>query len=208
MERKYIGTFIILLGLAILAVIIYFVFIHDFSPKISTNQIESQNTRAPANNLGGSGLPANNTASNQPVTAKKIELTPAKVDIGEESLKQMAGSFAERFGSFSNQSNFENISDLKVFMSNKMARWADSYIVEMAAKREQTDIYYGISTTAVEKDVKSYSDSLGKVEILVKTQRREATGATSNFIVKYENILIIFLKENDAWKVDSAEWQK
>lgn len=207
MDRKYIGFIIIILGLAMLALIVYFVFIHDFSSKMPVSELN--NSAAPVqNNLGGSELPANNIVKSQPITAKNNELTPVKVDIGEESLKQMAGSFAERFGSFSNQSNFENISDLKVFMTGKMASWADNYIAEMAAKREQTDIYYGITTTAVEKDLKSYSDSSGQAEILVKTQRREATGATNNFTVKYENILITFLKESNAWKVDSAQWQK
>jgi len=48
----------------------------------------------------------------------------------------------------------------------------------------------------------------GEAEILVKTQKREASGTMDKAVVTYQDILIFFAKKNDSWKVDRAEWQE
>lgn len=125
----------------------------------------------------------------------------------ETTVMQIASSFAERFGSFSNQSDFANLEDLKILMTDKMAKWADDYMKEQREKiTEIPGEYYGMTTKALNEKVVSQSDNAAQVR--VATQRREATGTTANFKVIYQDILIDLVKEGDVWKVDGAYWQE
>ena len=120
----------------------------------------------------------------------------------------MAASFVERFGSYSNQSNYNNINDLKIFMTKNMSNWADKFIKEQREKSQVNDIYYGITTKAVSEKVQEFDEDVGQAEILVSTRRREALGTTNNVSKTYnQNILVTFVKERGSWKVDSAYWQ-
>ncbi len=140
---------------------------------------------------------------------KKAEATRSKArTINKDDLKRMAASFAERFGSYSNQSNFSNIIDLKIFMSQRMRQWADAYIGQQRQQGSAGDIYYGITTKAMTQEVIEFDDDLGRAAILVRTRRREAASSTrntSNFF--NQNIKINFIQEKGAWKIDSATWQ-
>jgi len=130
------------------------------------------------------------------------------VQVKKDDLKRLAASFAERFGSYSNQSNFGNITDLKIFMSRRMQGWADDYINARRGDGSANDLYYGITTKAVAQEVKDMDDDTGQASILVQTRRREATGSilnTSN--VFDQGVLVSLIRENGSWKVDSAVWQ-
>lgn len=124
----------------------------------------------------------------------------------KQELGQLAMSFAERFGSYSNQNNFENIVDLKPFMSKRMQAWADQFVAAGRANPADTSIYYGITTRALTSDVKRF-DPQGPVEFVITTQRREATGTTSNAKVSNQDISLIFVREDGVWRVDEARWQ-
>lgn len=129
----------------------------------------------------------------------------------EEKLKsdisRLASAFSERFGSYSNQANFENITDLKVFMTKKMQAWADDFIEKARAEKTDTSIYWGITTRALKTEILNFDESLGKAEILVSTQRREAVGTTTNAKIYYQDISLKFQKEDGIWKVDGAVWE-
>ena len=150
------------------------------------------------------------TPDKRVITVEPIE-EPNEADEGKvtkDDLVRMSGSFAERFGSYSNQSNFANILDLKIFMSERMKYWADNFIKDQNSRAQDgADIYYGITTKSIAKELKEFDEDIGLAKILVQTRRREATGASSNYSNIYnQNILITFVKENGAWKVDSAHW--
>ena len=170
-------------------------------------------------NLKRDALPEDNKILEQEVEnanevdlSTKVEPTPVNnlaeaTPAGSESLKRMALSFAERFGSYSNHSNYSNINDLKVFMTKEMQVWADKLVLDMKAKKSQSDIYYGITTKAVLAQEKKFDDDLGQAEFLVKTQRRVSTGDMGNMSITYQDILISFTKESGAWKVNQAVWK-
>jgi len=133
---------------------------------------------------------------------------PVKKKFGKEEVAGLAASFAERYGSYSNQANFRNITDLKMFMTRKMQIWADSYLSEQRAASSSTNIYYGIITKAVAKEIKEYDEDSGQASILVHTRRQEAIGSTSNISNTFnQDIIIDLLKENDIWKIDNAKWE-
>ena len=93
-------------------------------------------------------------------------------------------------------------------MSEKMKRWADNYIAEQRERGVKQDIYYGIITKHIAKELKEFDEDLGRASVLVNTRRREATISTSNISnVFNQDIEVNFVKERQVWRVDSAYWQ-
>ena len=139
---------------------------------------------------------------------KIINNTPReKQEVKEEDLKRMASSFVERFGSYSNHSNYSNIASLKIFMTKKMQDWADNFIADIKANKEADSIYYGITTKAISVEVTNFNNTLGFAELLIKTQRQKSIATMDNAISDFQDIIIKFVKENNQWKVNSAYWQ-
>jgi LPS O-antigen subunit length determinant protein (WzzB/FepE family) len=195
-NRKNLGWLIILFGVIMICIIIYFLFFFN-KPKEVQEIIEEVTQENVVN------LPK---TTNQSI---EVQDEPRKAvttkELNRDDLAKMASSFAERFGSYSNHSNFGNVRDLKIFMSRKMQNWADKFINDQV-KSGYTDIYYGVTTKSISTDVKKYDES-SSASILVSTQRRESTGSTNNTSTYYQDILVSFIKENGSWKVDAATWQ-
>jgi len=157
-----------------------------------------------ANANMGINIPAGLPSASTGLT-NQIEPSAQEVNL-EASLKAIASTFAERFGSYSNQGNFSNLDDLKDLMSVRMK----SAISEYKAKQQASMIgtaYYGITTKAISPQITSFEESLGRAEILVKTQRQEALGNTINPKVFYQDLKLNLVKTEADWKVDEAEWQ-
>lgn len=119
-------------------------------------------------------------------------------------LIKTAAAFAERFGSYSNQSNYENLLDVKTLMTQKMQSWIDSLV---ASKKQGPlpTVYYGITTRALNTNIQNLENS--KVEIVVSTQRQESVGAEANSRVYYQDLQIVFSKDSGVWQIDEARWQ-
>ncbi|MEI6596974.1 MAG: hypothetical protein WCL13_02040, partial [bacterium] len=141
------------------------------------------------------------TATVQPISPLK------KAEVEADDLARMASAFAERFGSFSNQSDYGNIRDLQIFMTDTMNNWAENYIADARAKKTQTTIYYGIVTKAISSEAKKFDSDTGKAEILIKTQRRESAGIAGNSTTFYQDIIINYIREQGVWRVDGIYWQ-
>ncbi|MCF7820237.1 MAG: hypothetical protein K9M44_02065 [Candidatus Pacebacteria bacterium] len=119
-----------------------------------------------------------------------------------EDLKQLAFAIAERYGSYSNEGNFGNISDLELYMTDEMKTWAKTY-VETERAKPYTGEYYGMSTTALVGEVVSFEDD--EAEVLVSTRRKEIKNNEEN--VFDQKITINFSKIGSEWKVSGAYWQ-
>ncbi len=202
MNRKKIALFIIALGLLLLlAIVVYFAY---FS---RSKQLNFHLPRRPQ----AAHLPANqqnpSRPANQRQPAAKINFSPAAKEpeqVGRESLGRLAASFAERFGSFSNQANFDNIKDLEVLMTEKMRLWSRNYIKELKVQ-EQTGQFYAITTKALNAKVVSYDSEAGQAKVKVTTQRQETKGQAAPAVF-YQDLVLQFAKQNGKWKVDSIAW--
>jgi len=125
----------------------------------------------------------------------------------EANLKAIALTFAERFGSYSNQGNFSNLDDLRDIMTVRMKAWSDNYIATNKFLSEDGQDYYGVTTKALSVQVVNFDDSLGRAEVMATTQRQEAKGSTINPQVFYQDLKLNLVDSGDGWKVDRAEWQ-
>jgi len=197
-KRKITGILIIVTGAIVLIAIIYFMFFYGTVTEIAPAEKEAASQPT---------LPASTTQQPDKPKAVFEVKQPSEVEITQADLKQLAASFTERFGSYSNQSDYGNIRDLKIFMSLKMQAWADDFVSKSRAEKGETGIYSGITTKAIAQEVKELDETAGQAEILIKTRRRQATGTTSDATAHYQDIVIKFVREKGEWKVDSAEWQ-
>jgi len=122
----------------------------------------------------------------------------------DKSLGRKVGIvFAERFGSYSNQGLFLNISDLYPLMTSSMRAWADNFKREAAAKQPIAG-YAGVTTRALTAVVDEYLGALGKMRIVVGTQREERTDAATK--VYTEELTVHAVKDAGVWQVNSIEW--
>jgi hypothetical protein len=159
------------------------------------NEINKETEPAPENTQ----KPAN---QEEPIVYTFNEEEEAQRETNKEDLKQIAFAFSERFGSYSNEGKFGNISDLKIYMTDSMKSWADNYIEEQS-EIEYTGNYYGITTTALVGEVTEFnSDS---ASVTVTTKRKEIKDNQEN--IYNQDIIINFNKVGDEYQVNGAYWQ-
>lgn len=115
-----------------------------------------------------------------------------------------ARSFAERYGSFSTQSNFENMEALYPFMNPAMTQRSAAYIADQRTKKSPGN-YQGTTTRALGAQVVSGAGTDTRT-VRVSTQRQESTEAQVNARVYYQDIELTMVQVESQWKVDSVEW--
>ncbi len=144
-------------------------------------------------------------------TAQDV-LTPPSTGVAQvtqkpgDELVSLVLPFVERLGSYSNQGNLENLSDLLPVMSDSMKAWAQKQIDEQKNKPFQT-VYHGVTTKSLQYTLSKYENSKGVAEIKVATQRKELIGSSTNARVYNQDIIIKLVKKDTAWVVDGAYWQ-
>src|SRR3989339_547798 len=117
-------------------------------------------------------------------------------------LKQLAYSYADRYGSFSSDSGSKNLSDLKLLSTNSMARRLNQYV---ATSFGGSRLYEGYDTRSIASNLDSYSAD--SAQITVSTQRTHYFGDDIQADVFYQDLVLKFVKVDDSWKVDDAIWQ-
>lgn len=202
MNKKIWGIIIVIAALAIIAGIVYIIFFYKFSgspaPVIEQPAAQEQPKTVE---------PVSEKPIQTAATAQEAVSPLKKAEVGKDDLARMAAAFAERFGSFSNQSDYGNIRDLQIFMTSSMKSWSDNYINDARAKKTQTTIYYGIVTKAIANEIKQFDADTGRAEILIKTQRRESVGVAGNGAAFYQEAVIKYVRERGVWLLDGIYWQ-
>ena len=130
---------------------------------------------------------------------------PAPAPDGSAALTRLAMAFAERYGSYSNQSDFVNLLDLRALMTQAMAARTDRFVESARASFDPNDGYLGTTTRALTADLDSFDDDAGSATVTVTTQRREARGLAADRVY-YQELELKFEKASGEWLVDSATW--
>ncbi|MFH1252842.1 MAG: hypothetical protein V1664_00720 [Candidatus Uhrbacteria bacterium] len=141
-----------------------------------------------------------------PRETPKIEtpvLTDQQVKVNQSGLESLAMTFAERYGSFSTDSDFANLKDVLDFMASGLRLETENYIVSA----KPTANYYGVTTRVLSVEVATFDEAAGTAQVSVSTQREESVGSPQNSSIKYQNLLLAYVKEAGLWKVTSATWQ-
>ncbi len=153
--------------------------------------------------------PASNV--NENINAKPEQAVTTPQISEEEKLKaqltKMAASFSERYGSYSNQSDYENLEDLLPFMSSSLKLKTENFIREKRASGGDAAIYYGITTKALKSEATEFLPETGTAKFKISTQRQETVGASVNARVFYQEVEMTLIKESGIWKVNEVAWQ-
>lgn len=150
-----------------------------------------------------------NATSPEAIQEAVLETTPALTaeEVGiDRQLKSLARNFVERYGSYSNESNLENLTELQGQMADAMKVVARLYRTELEAEFTQYSGHYGITTTVLVSKFINLDEAKGQATLLLTTQRlREVTGKE---IEKYtQDVSISLAKEGDSWLVANLAWQ-
>ncbi len=201
-NRKTISFILIFLGLAIIAAILYLLFMK----KAPVSEVPA-GTVTPSGQITVVDEIGTTTPSDQPRrTVYDISKETAHA-INADDLAKRAAAHAERFGSYSTQSGYSNFTDLKMYMTPSLQTWADKFVAEQEAAAK-TDAYYGITTNALTTEIKSFDDKAGTAQITVMTERRESTETIGGGSPFKQTLDISFLRINDEWLMDKAYWSK
>lgn len=149
------------------------------------------------------------TSPTTPSTSQEIPQqevpAPSPAKPGDEIISLVL-PFVERFGSYSNQGNFENLSDLLPFMSDAMRAWANKEIEKQSSKPFQ-ELYRGVTTKALSYTVVDYKPEQNRAEMKVATQRKELIGSTTNARMYNQDVVVKLIKADGVWLVESAFWK-
>lgn len=145
-------------------------------------------------------------AENKNVQADTRKEILTKEPSSQSVLIAIAKTFAEKFGSFSNQGNFENLEDAKYFMTARMIEWTNQYIEKN--KKVQNAVFYGVTTKSLKEEIITLSDDEESAQVLVSAQQEEfGSEVASRGKIVYKRLMLDFKKVDNSWKVDSAQWQ-
>jgi hypothetical protein len=149
---------------------------------------------------GGEEVVTNQEPGGEPTQPPERPLQVSPEEQLKRTLNSRARSFAARYGSFSSDSNFQNLYELKNQMTPSFWQEKEAHIKE--AKPVAT--FYGISTKALSIKLIEF-DPETRAEFLVSCQRQETRDSEQKVI--YQDINIVFVKVNNNWLVDNAQWQ-
>lgn len=208
-NRKTVGITIVILGLLIIALVIYLFIINKpqtQEPEVVNNTPDGTG-QLPSANEGEGGV-NESTPGDKPRNYQQYDISQEEThQTNEIDLVKLAQAFAERFGSYSNYSNYSNFSDLKIFMTKSMQAWAQNYVADLKTQSQASDEYFGVSTKAVSSQVVEYTEGSDMAVIMVKTVRSENVSQLEDSKNYNQDIEITLKKVNNDWLVDSAYWQ-
>lgn len=138
-----------------------------------------------------------------------VKPTPVPVRTPEEerqeTVSRLVRLFAERFGTFSNQSRYEGINDLMAVTTDSFQRWLrDKYLPEIKQKNINTT-YAGQTTRVMSVTVDKITDEGGQATARVQQVITSAAGEDE---VRYPILKVTVVRQDSMWLVDSAYWEK
>lgn len=204
-NRKRVGLIIIGSAIILLAVAIFFLLQLLHAPATDTGIVPSATS-----SIASSGSAMIVTPTTTPgdrirnYQIYNITKEPPH-QLNSNDAINLSSSFAERFGSFSNQSNYDNFADVRLFMTTKMQTWLDNYLTGLRTQN-YNGIFYSITTKALTTAVQKYDNKAGTATVLVRTQRQETKATTTKVFL--QNINLSLIRVDKEWKVDGAFWVK
>ncbi|MDO8621641.1 MAG: hypothetical protein Q7R80_00200, partial [bacterium] len=118
---------------------------------------------------------------------------------------QIAMTFTERFGSFSSEGEYVNLTDLYPLMTERYQRQTEAEVARLRARPPAT-VFAATSTVVMNTDVDlPNGETSTSATARVMTQRTavESTQAPRTY---GQEITVKLLKVGEEWKVDGATW--
>lgn len=194
---------IVCMALAVVGVIVAGVYaLMAKKPNTNTNTNNTVNT-----NSQGNQNTNNTTNTNGSINTNGETNTNAGGNTStnnESSVLRLARIFVERYGTFSNRNNFENITTLEPFMTEAFQKESAQYISEQQDNGTPEE-FYAITTTVASLEMKSFTaDSDATVRVAT---RRVETKGDQDPTVFTQYMTVTFKNVSGNWKVSGAQWE-
>ncbi len=184
------------LGILIIVALVLWLLLRQSSPTTPIN--DAATTQPTANVDQGSSLPEGGNKTHPLPEDTNVPVLPPL----QAGLQQTAFLFTERYGSFSTESNFENLTDVEPLITN-------SFSTQLRAQRSRdvvADDYYGVVTKALQFTMENLDEERGRATVRIRTQRQETKGISAVPRVYYQDIELALMQYEKTWRVDRAEW--
>ncbi|TAL19016.1 hypothetical protein EPN90_04715 [Patescibacteria group bacterium] len=198
--------FIALIAILLLAVVILAVL--RFLPKKEAGSPRAAAT--PASGLAPAGnlptAPGAAAGVNAPASAEILAGLPAANDeaLLQNALVVAARDFAERYGSYSTEGDYENLEILLPSMTDKFRSQTETQIAKNRKTGSKKSVGVTTKALSVKPEEAMTKGNLNRVRVLTE-RLTTANGATT---ISYEELVLTFLYQESLWKADSAEWVK
>ncbi|MDD3102371.1 MAG: hypothetical protein PHE59_04485 [Patescibacteria group bacterium] len=129
-------------------------------------------------------------------------LVPTAEDLLKIDLTNQARSFIERYGSYSTDSNYENLQELLPKMAQPLRTETESRIQKGVKKDMAVNDFFGLTTKIISINLDKFvpdSQAIFTAEIQEQAARLGQTD------ILYKTVKLTFIKSADEWKVGEIE---
>lgn len=178
-------------GVLVLIAIILILFWPRSGQKPATTPTANQGNEQ----VGSNSQPSEPVAPPEPLSVEEKQARSAET---------VAKIFVERFGSYSSESEAQNLEDVLPLTTLPYRATLEAQIAKLQAA-EPADEYYGVSTRFISSTTVAMNGDAATFDVV--TQREEAVGSVSNTSVKYQTLRLELELVGEDWLVDSAIWE-
>ncbi len=147
----------------------------------------------PLNDNSGQVIDSSSMSNGNNLTADEEEL------LAKATVEQVSRSFVEVFGSYSTDTHYQNLYDVREMLTNSYWGQLETYI-----SNEENEDSYSIWTDVLKAKVQKLNSS--SAQVLVKTRRGERLNKKSEEKVFEQEAEVFLLKENNTWLVNKVNW--
>jgi hypothetical protein len=114
----------------------------------------------------------------------------------------MAELFAERYGSYSNQGDYQNLRDLLTVMTSGYRAETEAFLSTASPTPGAT--YEGVTSVKISSEVRSIDGDSAAVAVNLQQTKRVGAAAP---VIGYRSLRMELEQVGDDWRVDSATWE-
>ncbi|MBI4215224.1 MAG: hypothetical protein HY602_00685 [Parcubacteria group bacterium] len=185
----------------IIAIIAFFLFIIGFI--ILGLREDKEGARPEA--LSEPAAPSPAGEPSQPATEEELQAIVLPTPFSEA--RRVARTFVERYGSYSTQTNFQNLEDVMYLAADTLKISLQKTLEEKRKSAAAEFAYSGMTTQVLSDEIVSGGLGDEKVVVLLKTQRSSSNGSAANVKTVYQDAEVTLLKIEGEWKVESIAWK-
>lgn len=172
----------------------------DPTPVVDSG-VQGGNESLPANNNLSSGVVIDNPLAGGEL-AGNITVKPATKEANQEnSVRQLAKIFYERYGTYSSDNNYQNILDVKGLVTAEFWQVLDKRVILGPAINQP---FIGVTTKVLTTSLTTINDTDATVYLKANINE-EKNGTTSN---RYQEINVNLSKKDGSWLVDAINLVK
>ena len=169
---------------------------------LNTNEINLNTADENTNTSSGENI---NTNTSEGIETNQNINTNTSVQDDKNKIRELARTFAERYGSYSNKNDFEHLANLLSWMTVTFKSTTENYIKTEKAKLTGEEDYFAVTSKviSIQVEVVNESGTLATVS-LERTEKNEI----SNTDTYFQDLVLQFKKVNGLWKINSASWRE